>query len=272
MFSKLQKIDNRVIYALVLVAIIFPLLNPIGIPFNIDEMTQDIFDEVENLPDGSVVMLAVDYSAGAAPQIHPQAIAMFKQLFYDKNCKIIVTAIASTGPLFYAQIMKEVGDTHGKVYGEDYVHLGFLAGTETAIAAYANSFQKAYPSDFNGTPIGDLPMMADIKSAADIDFAMIFTASEPSQYVRQLQGAYGVKLGIGINSVTVSSQMPYYNSGQLVGILNGLNGAAEYEALAGYPGTATAGMDAVSATALVVLAFIIIGNIAWAGSRKEGAK
>jgi hypothetical protein len=48
--------------------------------------------------------------------------------------------------------------------------------------------------------------------------------------------------------------MPYISSGQVVGRILGMKGAAEYETIMKKPGTATAGMDGQSfAHALIIL-------------------
>lgn len=262
MLQKLRNIDRRIIFALVLLSIAFPLMKPIGLPVTVTYTTQAVFDVLDALPDNSTVVMAVDYSPGAAPEVEPQCMAVARHLFYDKNVNVIFTSIVTTGPMFTNNLLDAIAG-HDRVYGEDYVHLGYLAGEETAIAALAQDVHKAYPTDVNGTPVGDLPIMANVHDANDFDAFVVFTASEPSQYVRQIEGKFGVPLAVGINAVIFTTNLPYLNSGQMFGIINGLTGAAEYEKLIGRPGVATAGMDALSASHLVVLLFIVIGNVIW---------
>ena len=57
-------------------------------------------------------------------------------------------------------------------------------------------------------------------------------------------------------------------SGQYKGLLAGLRGAAEYELLTDYPGSAILGMDAQSAAHFLVIALIAIGNIGFFLTRK----
>jgi len=274
MLDKLRNIDRRIIFVLVLVGIAFPLLNPIGLPVEVTYTTQMFYDQIEALPDGSTVVMAVDYSPGAAPEVEPQAMAVARQLFYEKDVNVVFVSIVATGPMFTEGILEAI-EGHDRVYGEDYVHLGYLAGLETAISAMAQNLKKAYNTDFYGTPTNELPILDEVTDANDFDAFVVFTASEPSQYVRQIEGKYGIPLGVGINAVIFTTNLPYLNSGQVFGIINGLTGAAEYELLIGQPGIATAGMDALSITHLVVLAFIIIGNVVTfmtGDDKKRGAK
>ena len=72
----------------------------------------------------------------------------------------------------------------------------------------------------------------------------------------------------------------YLNAGQLVGMLGGMKGAAEYEHLLAtrhpqlaklyrttHAFTATKGMDAQAVIHAVILVFIIVGNFAYLVSR-----
>nr|HPR18554.1 hypothetical protein [Candidatus Cloacimonadota bacterium] len=77
----------------------------------------------------------------------------------------------------------------------------------------------------------------------------------------------------GVTGVSAPGILPYVNQQkQLTGLLAGLKGAAEYEFLLKSPGTATAGMDAQSLAHLLIIIFIVIGNINYWRAKKEAAK
>ncbi len=65
---------------------------------------------------------------------------------------------------------------------------------------------------------------------------------------------------------------PYYQAGQIKGLMSGTRSAAEYEVRAGRPGRAAAGMDAQSLGHLVIILAIGLGNLAYFIGRKGGAK
>ena len=62
---------------------------------------------------------------------------------------------------------------------------------------------------------------------------------------------------------------PFLQSGQVFGILGGLKGASEYERLTKREGEATEGMSIQTVAHLVVIAFILIGNIGFFMSKKK---
>jgi len=63
--------------------------------------------------------------------------------------------------------------------------------------------------------------------------------------------------------------MPYYASGQLRGLVSGLPGAAEYEALLARPGKGTASVDAQIMAYLTIIALIVFSNLAYLNARSE---
>ncbi len=69
--------------------------------------------------------------------------------------------------------------------------------------------------------------------------------------------------------VNVPEIMPNLQAGQIVGIVAGMRGAAEYEIMVGKPGTAVAGMDAQSFAHVLIMLLIIVGNVGYILTRKK---
>lgn len=268
MLKKIQAMDQRIIYLFLLIALAFPMFKPFGLPVSVGETTQNLFDYVDNLEPGSVVVLSVDYSPGAAAQIHPQTLAITKHLL-SKDIKIVYLGLVQYASQFTQDAIAKATD-FDPVYGVDYVDLGFKPGEEATVTALAKDLHGTFPQDSFGTPIGDLPMMADIKTADDFDLIIAFDSGGTRHYyVGQVNGLYGTTIGCALNSVNVTNTMPYYAAGQVVGILNGLRGAAEYEALIGQPGEATINLDSISSGHIIIILFILLGNIAYFGTRNS---
>ncbi|MFQ6676547.1 MAG: hypothetical protein ACE5LH_09435, partial [Fidelibacterota bacterium] len=82
----------------------------------------------------------------------------------------------------------------------------------------------------------------------------------------------GVPMSTGTTSIQVNEVIPYVNSGQVKGIIAGMPGAAEYEALIHQAGMGQAGMDAQSIAHVVIVLFIIFGNITFYIERKRARK
>ncbi|MCJ7507431.1 MAG: hypothetical protein MUO85_01715, partial [candidate division Zixibacteria bacterium] len=61
----------------------------------------------------------------------------------------------------------------------------------------------------------------------------------------------------------------YLQTKQLVGLLGGMKGAAEYEKLSKNYGRAMVGMDPQSIIHLLIIFFIVIGNIGYFVTKKS---
>jgi hypothetical protein len=81
---------------------------------------------------------------------------------------------------------------------------------------------------------------------------------------------YKFELGGGCTGVMAPGLYPLLRSGQLNGLIGGLRGAAEYETLIGQKGKAIAGMDAQSATHLAIIVLVIMCNLFYFSTRKQG--
>jgi len=272
-FNKLQNIDRRVIYAILLVVLVIPLLRPIGIPLSVNETTKTIYNIIEDLdPATDVVLLSFDYSPGGSPDVHPQAVVIAEHLM-RRGIKWVGVSFWDAGPMYAEQIMKYY-EAQGAMYGVDFVNLGYMAGGETAIKNFGDNPRGAFSNDFRGNSIDSLPVMAGINNITDFAYTIDFVSGNPGfqEWVRQVQGPHGIKYGVGIVTVSVPQVMPFLQAGQVQGLLQGLRGAAEYEMLLGSPGAGAAKMDAQSMGHMVIILFILVGNVAFFMDKKKDKK
>jgi len=263
LFNKLQRIDPRIIYALMFVALSFPLLSPLGIPLSVSSMTRAMYERIEALdPATDVVLLSFGYSPAAAADIHPQAVAVVDHLT-KRGIRWVGVSFWAEGPMMIEQITS-VLEARGGRYGTDFANLGFKAGLENAIAAFANN-PLVITNDFVGNRTAELPIMQGITHIRDFGYVIEFASGDPGipAWIRQVVDPMGVRMSAGAVTVSVPQFVPFVQSGQLDGLLAGLRGAAEYELLLQAPGRALAMMDAQSMGHLLIIAFILIGNAAY---------
>jgi len=272
--KKIRDLDTRIIYALAWIFVLFPLISPLGLPIPISAdaiaWNNYVTDEVQ---DGDTVIFSLMYGTSGMPELFPMSVATMKHIL-EKDVKIVVVHFWTEGPLVFNALLGQVDPAdYGKVYGEDWIRLGYIPGSETAMGSLATSFQKTVPNDYvERKPLDSFAIMDDIKSAEDIDLIISFETGTPGtpEWLRQWNTPYGVPQITGCIGVSVPGMIPYMNSGQLKALMPGLTVSAEYEVLLNKPGLAVAGVDAVSTSHLLVVLLVIIGNVAYFMTREEG--
>src|SRR4030066_1429931 len=277
-WQKLLAVDRRIIFALVAVAISIPFFLNFPIKITVSPPVNAVYDYIEKLPTGSLVMISCDYDPPSAPELQPMTETMLKH-FFLKDLKVIILGLWPQGSV-QANIALEVVmrdpilKAKNLKYGGDYVNLGFTAGNEFVIIRMGTDIHAAFPVDFNGTKIAELPLMQNVRNFDNIAFVFNVSAGYPGTYEWVIFGVdrYRFKLGAGNTAVQAPLVSPYVQSGQLIGLLGGLRGAAEYEERSEYLGKATGFMRSQTFDHGVVIFFIIVGNLAYFATRKNRAQ
>jgi hypothetical protein len=290
---KLGTIDRKFIFVLIALAVLIPLLYPnlIELPIKVDKNTKIVFNSISELKSGDKVLLSFAYGASTKPEVHPMAIALLKHLF-AKDIKVYIVSLWPESPIMANQAIKEIIDT--KLFnleeGVDYALFDYKTGGFIVIKGIAENFREVYKQDHNGNLIEDLTIMEDIYSVSDFDFVFDFSAGVPgnAEWVQYACDPKKIPLSSGCTSIMVTDAIPYIESGQLKGILAGMPGAAEYEKMV-YDllqeqlnknsnlnkdavltkGKALARMSAQSVSHLLMVIFIILGNVSYYFSRKN---
>ena len=273
--DKMQRIDRRYIYLAAWIFVLFPLLNPLGLPVPIGRESRTWYNYIEAIPDDSVIIVSMDYGVSGMPELYPMTVATMHHLWDNcltRNWKIVVLAFWNQGPLVFDTLLTQIdpAERYNVVYGEHWVELGWVPGSETGMAALATDMWGQTPRDYlEDRPLADLPIMADIRTAEDVDLVISIETGTPGlpEWLRQWNDPFGVPFIVGCIGVSVPGMAPYLASGQLSALMPGLTASGEYELLLNRPGLAVAGLDAVSMSHLLVVLLVLIGNVAYFASR-----
>ena len=269
-WDKLTALPREVVLALVILSMVIPTLKPLGLPLMIGTMAKDWYDTVDALPEGSLVLFDIGFGSGGYPSLGPATIACFHQ-FFEKNLKVVMMATALEGSMMYPLIMDAVKPEtgYGAVYGEDYVFIGYIAGGQTAMAGVLGNIQSMVSADYYGTPAGQISLLQEIGVPSNFALVSYITTSGDTSegWVYQAYSAYGLPTVGGFLSMMTSTMKPYYDSRQLLGLIDGVKGAADMEYLTGHPGDAIKSSDVLSFSQTLVIIFIIIGNVSYFGAR-----
>lgn len=260
----IRRIDRRVIFTLIFVAVAWPLIAPMRLPIDVSPPVRGLYEAVEALPPGSIVMLGADYSPDTMPELQPMVEAFIRHAF-SKDLRVVIACLWPASPPLVQRVTTPLAEEFGKEYGIDYVNLGYMAGGIVTLLGMGASIPNTFPTDYDGTPVSDIPLMQDVENFSDIALVMEVSAGTPGtrEWVQQVQSRFRVALASGTTAVGAPNFYPYVQSGQLVGLLGGLKGAAEYETLIDAPADATKGMDAQSIVHVLIVLFILVGNVVY---------
>jgi len=260
--DRVAKMDRRIIFLLVALAVIIPLIAPLGLPVDITKPVRDVFDAVDTLPEGSIVVVSCDYDPGSEAELSP-ATAAFVEHCFRKNLRVYMMGLWPAGPDLGNLALEEIAVRYDKEYGIDYINVGYRPGGPVMLVSLGRDVGDIVRADHAGLPIDSFALGRAVKTARDMDFVMTLSAGDPGvlHWIIYFHARYGTPIGTATTAIMAPQQYPYLSSGQLVGLLGGLKGAAEYETLIDMKARAVAGMDSQSIVHLLLVVFIVIGNI-----------
>jgi hypothetical protein len=276
--EKLERFDRRWIFLAMGLAIVLPLLIPLDLPVKPSPMTQKAYYAVEELEEGDIVLVSLDLDPASTPELEPYFKAVMLQL-KRKNVKVVfVTTWYQAPPLCERWIRETVENpiapegTAGysglpdRAYRKnvDYVWLGFREGKAAMISAMGADLRGTFDDHAaDGTPLDEIPMMDGIKQLKDFKLLVLVSAGFPGirEYVQQVQSRYKLKMVGVTTAVSTTDLAPYYQAGQLKGLVGGLAADAEYEKMVGKKDLATKGAGVLNVSHGIVILAIVLGNI-----------
>jgi hypothetical protein len=273
LLDKLDSLDRRWIFLAMGIAVAIPIFLHLGLVPEPSPPVKAFYETIENLPPNSRVLCSFDYDPGSRAELEPMSVAVLRHLLMRGHKPVVIT-LWQTAPSMIEGVCNRVcGREFKKEYGKDYVYLGLKEGREAVMVAMGRSIRDAYPEDFYGTPIGDLPLMQDVENYSSFALLVNVSAGYPGtkEYVQYVEARFDIPLVSGASAVSVPEFAAYFQAGQLEGLLTGMTGAAEYEALIQRPDVAVLAMDGQTIGHFVIIAFIVLGNLVFLINRRRKA-
>jgi hypothetical protein len=263
--ERVSAIDRRIIYVLLFLTTMAPLVFGWHLPMFVTDDARELYAVVEALPRNRIVVLSCNWEAGTQAESRPQTVALARHLLRRRIPFAILSINYPTSPQLaddaVQQAIREEG--HGK-YGVDYCNFGYKVGTTPWLQAVARNLTTTISNDWKGRPLGELPMMRGVETFQQnvsllIDITGSATVTEWIPFVHTPPTS--VPIGYACTAVMAPEAYPLLDSGQLVGMLTGMRGAAEYELLNGSPGFGVTAMAGQSFAHLFILGLIALGNL-----------
>jgi hypothetical protein len=276
--ARLHGIDSRWLYLATVLVLLVPFVVPIPIPGGfISPPTRGAYETLASCPPDKVVVIDSSWDAGSASENRAQLECITRHLC-ERQIRFIVVSvgIAPFAPDFSDQVITPIAAETGRVYGRDWVSMGYVAGPPAGtrgglgvvIEGLCRDFQRVFPKDRRGRTAADLPLLSEVRDHDDIHAFAVLTYQANDDWLSVISGIFGGRLVVGCMSIVGPYFYPYLDSGQLAGALIGNRGAAEYELLLGRPGAGTKLTMAGSFGNCAIILAALVGNVGfWAARR-----
>jgi hypothetical protein len=257
---------HRFFLACIYVVIIcIPLIGYIRLPVMVSDETRKVFNKVESLPPGSVVYADFPRAIADYTEINAWYIVFQCRM---KGLKLIIselTSVSGDGTVYWTTVGLPEGGYNppgrdNPAYGIDFVELGPVAAGYATLTRFLSNIHGTVIIDTYGTPLGEIPMMKNIKSMADISLFVQLSSSQV-EYAREVKNAGYADRYIGVGKQgQIADDRALVQAGMMYGFIDG-SMAAEYEQLlADKYGPASLGAATFNFAALGLLSiFNVIG-------------
>ena len=285
-FEKLMKLDRRWVFLFLIIVCVIAYVVDYDVPINTEPEVESIYNFIDSLPPGEIVFVAIDYDPNNLAELHPMTYAVVEHC-WRKELKVIFSALSQNGPGMADQAIRDITDSlsHDHEYngvmfkgreivnGVDYCFLGYKPYYALIILGMGQDFRLPFPNDYYGTPLDSIPMMKGVINYDQVAVVVDLSGGNITDaWISYGQGRFNFPLALGLTGVMTAQYYPFLGSGQVFGIMGGLLGAAQYEALADNPGRAKDGMRVQLPAHLVIILFIIMGNIGFFMTRRKSSQ
>ncbi|MDG1837499.1 MAG: hypothetical protein P8I91_01695 [Phycisphaerales bacterium] len=284
----LRNLDRRLIFLIMGLAVAIPILLRFVPPSQVTMMDQNVFDAIEDLPDGSRVLISFDFDPGSQGELLPMAMSFTRHLA-EKKHKIYFMCLWPLGEPFIQDAIKLLKEEYPDLkYGTDFMSFGYKPGGEAVIKNVVVDWKSLFITDSRKQDLNDIPLTANIKSAKAMDLLINISAGDPGtkQWIQYAATPVGIQMVAGCTGVQAPLFYPYIPD-PLNGLLAAIKGAAGYEQIMiqnypelGEPEFVKARFSSTAALQrmgpqyvahLLMVLLILIGNVIFFVDRNRGA-
>ncbi|HHE40860.1 MAG TPA: hypothetical protein ENL10_05105 [Candidatus Cloacimonetes bacterium] len=300
--DRIQKVDRRIIYGILALAVILPLVFRLGLKTYTTTPVEDLYRHIDAAAgkDDMAIIMDFTHDPGVLPELYPMDLAILRHCF-QRNIKVFTISFLPQGAAIIQLALSEVKEDYPNIEANvDYCNFGFKPWSLKLpiMLGMGDDIAEAVETNSEGLKLENLPIMQNMKNYDNIQVVVEISGSSMGQFwVTYARAKFGVDVAVGLTAVMAADVYPFLQTGQFVGSLGGLKGAAEYEQLvdifamnntefskknarnmawveAQYKelpelaklykyNKARIGMDAQAIVHVLIILFIILGNIGY---------
>lgn len=246
-WEKMQKVDRRILYAILVVLVCGGLFFPSTIKTDPDPSSKSFYEAFMKMPKGSTVIVQTDWTNSTRGESMGHFENLMRLMMAGDHKFVFYSAADPAAPQVARTVIariiaerKEQGFREYKV-GEDYIDLGFFPNAEATNTSMGVNLRAAWAKRMSKMPTGEpgkmkevdiweTPVLKEIGKIEDVDMMVVVTASASIDIAIQ-RLANKVDITALVTGVTGPTVLPFYQSGQVKGIGVGLKGVYDIEYL-----------------------------------------
>jgi hypothetical protein len=222
---------------------------------------------IAQLPAEPNVLVVFDYEPAFSGELGTASAPVLDQLM-AKGANLTVVTSLPTGSVQADLLFATLLSSYNYLAGNKLVTLGYIPGGAAGIYNFATNPSGTMPTDVEGNQVWTTPnsFLSDTRQLSDFDTMLILVDSSETARVWVEQSR--LPLGTTPLLMVISAQAepmirPYYDSGQVQGMVTGLAGGASYELLTGKPAMGRNFWDAFAVAFFVAEIIVVVGGV-WA--------
>ena len=264
---------SGVLQALCIISVVIPILRPLGIPVPVSVQERTFYNTIEGLNRGDTVIVDFDLEPARYEAAGYGCAVVVKRL-WEKGVRFVIYTFGEAGtsafPRFIAEPLLSLKDYPNIKYGRDMIYAGFIAGSESGMSLVSRDLWSK-KQDFYGNNFDDLPLAKEIKKFEDFKLVLFFNSSTVigNSVVRQWLSTFKTP-AIGLYPAAEAGSAMVWYPQTIRAVVSDVLGSAGLETLFKTPYRATAIVDAMSSTSLLLFLVIVATNLVyWSGKGRR---
>jgi hypothetical protein len=234
----------------------------------------------KTLPADAPVLLVFDYQASLSGELEAAAAPLVDHMLTLKHPRLTLLSSTPVGSGLAERFIEPFTTpaNHNYQRGQNFIDLGYLPGGASGVLSFSVDPEITKPLTVTGENAWSTNVLQNVKQLSD--FAAIILLTDDIEtariWIEQTEGARGDAQFLVVSSAQSGPMlMPYVQSGQIDGMVTGLDGSAPIEQVnSGRPGVVRSYWDAYGFGLMAAVVLITIGALwslaaSWQAHRKE---
>ncbi len=262
--SRLAKTIISILFLGIVAAVLFLGVVSAPLPTNYPSGAVSMVSGIKALPEDAFVLVVADFEAAYLGEMKSAAEPVIKHLA-SKNTRLALLSTNATTPILIQKIVEDaVLDQSSFTTDQKVINLGYIPAGATGLQNFATSAQLTVRYTWDQNLIDPASVLNESLSLNNFDAVLVITGNYETAklWLEQITPRMG-EIPTWMISGQQSAQLisPYLESGQLRGLISGMEGGLLYAQQVGIPQANPSSWSAYQIGVTLALAMIVLGGI-----------